>query len=73
MGSGNWPIGEFDVRVGLYDELLLAIKALKEANRTMECDSCQFDNAASDGWYQSRFSLAIELIESCITKRSEDL
>lgn len=59
MASGNYPL---DRNSAEGEKLLSAIALIMEVLEETDCDSNQFDNAASDGADRERLRVAIEMI-----------
>ena len=69
MSSGYYPIGKYDGKA--YELLKQAIENINEAREYIGIAEDQSDNAASDGAYDYRLSLAEDLIAECIKSELE--
>lgn len=72
MGSGYFPFYRSDPEA---KKLMEAIKLIDEVRDSVYDDigtDGQFDNAASDGGYMTRLSIASELIKDCFEREKKE-
>ena len=73
MGRGYFPLYESSDRAKQLREAIQKIEAVRDEliNCVYSGDDGQFDNAASDGGYLERLSIAVEMLDGCIERKRE--
>lgn len=73
MGSGTFPIRENDedgkTILSLVKRIEDIIEEYVECVYSGDCGGNQFDNAAADGRYLEKLSLAARLLKECVRQR----